>query len=61
MPISEGITNYIYICNAGYDGYNFFSRGKLSCILKKKRYFTGGGQKLRTDSLVLPVADNMFK
>ncbi len=22
---------------------------------------TGGGQKLRTDSLVLPVADNIFK
>ena len=24
-------------------------------------HFTGGGQKLRTGSLVLPVADNIFK
>ncbi len=23
--------------------------------------YTGGGQKLRTGSLVLPVADNIFK
>ncbi len=30
-------------------------------LFENKGNFTGGGQKLRTDSLVLPVADNIFK
>ncbi len=40
------------LCNARAGGV---SSSVIFC------YITGGGQKLRTSSLVLPVADNIFK
>ncbi len=34
---------------------------KVLLCIKAMFNYTGGGQKLRTGSLVLPVADNIFK